>query len=134
MMHSTVIGVSFGDCDPAGIVFYPNYFKWMDKTFHDWLRHFGGHAAICRNLQSVGIGLIDASMRFQSPTGDGDEIRVVLDTAEWTARTLVLTYRLTSGERPVALGREVRGLFTRTETGIQAADIMVLRDFLARRS
>ena len=22
--------VEFGDCDPAGIVFYPNYFRWMD--------------------------------------------------------------------------------------------------------
>ena len=24
--------VGWGDCDPAGIVFYPNYFRWFDDA------------------------------------------------------------------------------------------------------
>jgi 4-hydroxybenzoyl-CoA thioesterase len=28
--------VKFGDCDPAGIVFYPNYFRWMDSVLHGY--------------------------------------------------------------------------------------------------
>ncbi|BEU28074.1 hypothetical protein PBP221_82140 (plasmid) [Paraburkholderia sp. 22B1P] len=28
------IDVQFGDCDPAGIVFFPNYLRWVDAAFH----------------------------------------------------------------------------------------------------
>ena len=26
------VTVQFGDCDPAGIVFYPNFQRWMDEA------------------------------------------------------------------------------------------------------
>ncbi|MEY2660956.1 MAG: hypothetical protein RLZZ123_2128, partial [Pseudomonadota bacterium] len=26
------VDVLFGDCDPAGIVFFPNFSKWMDAS------------------------------------------------------------------------------------------------------
>ena len=28
-MHRTV---EWGDCDPAGIIFYPTYYRWMDAA------------------------------------------------------------------------------------------------------
>ena len=28
--HIHRVDVHFGDCDPAGIVFFPNYSRWMD--------------------------------------------------------------------------------------------------------
>ncbi len=28
------IRVEWGDCDPAGIVFYPRYFEWFDRCTH----------------------------------------------------------------------------------------------------
>ena len=28
--HTSSFRIEFGDCDPAQIVFYPNFFKWMD--------------------------------------------------------------------------------------------------------
>ena len=34
-MNKTVVyevEVMFGDCDPAGIVFFPNFSKWMDAS------------------------------------------------------------------------------------------------------
>ena len=38
-MNKTIIyGVDeqFGDCDPAGIVFFPNYSRWMDAASHHY--------------------------------------------------------------------------------------------------
>ncbi len=34
MSKTTVyeVKVQFGDCDPAGIVFFPNFSKWMDAA------------------------------------------------------------------------------------------------------
>jgi len=29
---TTTVNVTFGDCDPAGIVFFPNFSRWMDSA------------------------------------------------------------------------------------------------------
>ena len=36
-MFTTLFGVEWGDCDEAGIVYYPRYFYWMDCAFHRFL-------------------------------------------------------------------------------------------------
>jgi hypothetical protein len=55
--------VEFGDCDPAGIVFYPNYFRWMDVGTR---RFFAACGVPGWNAQPVpggiiGTPLVDAS-------------------------------------------------------------------------
>lgn len=35
------IMVHWGDCDPANIVFYPNYFKWFDQGTWDLFASVG---------------------------------------------------------------------------------------------
>ena len=35
------ITVNWGDCDPAGIVFYPNFYKWMDEAHWDYFDQIG---------------------------------------------------------------------------------------------
>jgi len=60
VLHSYDYRVSFGDCDPAGIAYYPNMFKWIDTTFHDWMRIHGGHATLCKRLEAIGIGLMES--------------------------------------------------------------------------
>lgn len=114
--------VSFGDCDPAGIVFYPRFFAWFDRCFHDWLRGYGGHAALCARLGAVGIGLISVDAAFRSPARDGDLLEVAMEIRRWGGRSLTLDYTLRCGARLVATGTEVRGLFLRAEGGV-AGDI-----------
>ena len=31
-IHHFPVQVHFGDCDPAGIVFFPNFSRWMDQS------------------------------------------------------------------------------------------------------
>ncbi len=31
-LHVHRVDVHFGDCDPAGIVFFPNFSRWMDEA------------------------------------------------------------------------------------------------------
>jgi len=61
--------VFFGDCDPAGIVFYPNIFSWFDRAFHMLLDPLGGHAAVCKRLDALGMGVMDAKAQFRRPCG-----------------------------------------------------------------
>ena len=38
LTNTRVIRVQWGDCDPAGIVFYPRYFEWFDAVHHPAVR------------------------------------------------------------------------------------------------
>jgi 4-hydroxybenzoyl-CoA thioesterase len=122
--------VTFGDCDPAGIVFYPNYFAWFDRTFHDWLRQFGGHASICKSLGALGLGLMEVNAKFRSPSRDGDVLDIHLSIEAWDRRALRLTYEVQIAGRTAVSGQEVRGLFKTSPTGILAADMQELKVYL----
>lgn len=125
-----LISVSFGDCDPAGIVFYPNILRWSDAAFHNMLRPFGGHAKLCGQLQSAGIGLVESSARFQSPLRDGDQLEIETTITDWGRKTLTLTHIGRVGGRQAFEVQEVRCLFKATETGMVAAEVSGLRAIL----
>jgi len=110
-VHHCVYSVSFGDCDPAGIAYYPNIFRWVDTTFHDWLRQFGGHAALCTQLGAAGLGLMDATARFRSPLHDGDSLTVTMTALSWSKRSLTLRYAGRVGDRLAIEATETRGIF-----------------------
>jgi 4-hydroxybenzoyl-CoA thioesterase len=70
------IEIEFGDCDPAGIVYYPNYFRFLDQaTTHlieqalgikkrDWIGRYG----------IAGIPAVETSAKFRQPSRFGDEV------------------------------------------------------------
>lgn len=122
--------ITFGDCDPAGIVYYPNTFRWMDASFHNLLRPFGGHATLCSTLGSVGVGLIDASAKFKSPLRDGDDLSIYATISDWGKKAVTIAYQGQVGERCAFTGSEVRCLFTRNESGMIAGDMTKLHDIM----
>ena len=113
-MFETTHPISFGDCDPAGILFYPHHFRLMDATFQAWLRGHGvDQAGVRARLGAVGTGLLDAGATFRAPLSDGDALRHALSVAGWERRTLRLVYRGHVGDRLAIEGHETRGLFAR---------------------
>jgi len=126
----TLVEVSFGDCDPAGIVFYPNFFAWMDRAFHDYLRPLGGHAKVCSELGAVGIGVIKAEAQFRRPVRDGDALRMACEVREWGPKSLTLEHTGTVGDEIVLRGIEQRGVFCRSDNGMFAAQTAQLRQMV----
>jgi 4-hydroxybenzoyl-CoA thioesterase len=130
--HSLTYTVTFGDCDPAGIVFYPNIYGWFDRTFHDWLAGFGGHQAICAELGAIGLGLMQADAKFRRPMQPNDTVTITMTVRDWGRKALVLGYEVTMGETVMATGEEVRGMFKRTEQGLSAGEMAALKALLER--
>jgi 4-hydroxybenzoyl-CoA thioesterase len=129
-VHELEYAVSFGDCDPAEIVFYPRIYAWFDRAFHDWLRGFGGHGKVCEALGAVGIGLLEATAQFRRPMRDGDRLRIMLSIEAWGRRTLRLAYEITVDGEVAAVGCEVRGLFKLSGDAIVAGEMEALRKLL----
>ncbi|WP_372604111.1 acyl-CoA thioesterase [Actibacterium sp.] len=125
------VQVSFGDCDPAGIVFYPNYFRWMDATFHAFLHdRVGGHAKLCRDLGARGLGLMEAKLSFRLPATEGRALEFAIEAIEWSGRSFTVNYRAVQGARVILEGYERRGVFVEKDGRLAAGDVAPVQEIL----
>lgn len=122
--------ISFGDCDPAGIVYYPNILAWVDGAFHQHLRAFGGHAALCARLGSTGMGAVEVTSRFVQPLRDGDVLSIDITRIEWAAKTFELH---SEGRTDAGLhfsAKETRGIFVARDDRLALAPTHALQEIL----
>ena len=101
--------VGWGDCDPTGIVFYPNYFRWFDDAA--WrLFEAGGLPmdAMAERYDMLGLPLADARASFRAPSRRGDRLEIVSRIAAWHRKTLDIDHRVMNGGELAVEGREVR--------------------------
>jgi 4-hydroxybenzoyl-CoA thioesterase len=108
--HTTRFTVEFGDCDPAGIVFYPNYFRWMDAASLHYFRAAGVPNWHAREAADgvLGMPLVDAHARFIAPSTYGDAIRVETTIVEWRRKSVVLQHRIWREDILLVEGQEIR--------------------------
>ena len=69
-MFTTSFTVEWGDCDEAGIVYYPRYFYWMDSAFHRLLRARDLSYRAFKQRFGAELPLVDVELvsRHPSPT------------------------------------------------------------------
>ena len=118
-LFETTFDVEFGDCDPAGIVFYPRFFGWLDATFQRWLRTHGlDQAAIRERFGGAGTGLVEASATFRAPVRPGERLSLRIAAVDWAPKVFAVRYVGLVGERRALEGVERRGLFLAGENGV----------------
>ena len=124
MKFETEFTISWGDCDPAGIVFYPRFFYWFDTTYQRWLQAKGLSQAILQQRHGIlGTGVLDAHAEFCATSRDGDAMVVEARIEEWRTKTFRVNYSCKRGELLVARGHEVRGWFMMVDGRVRAAEI-----------
>lgn len=120
---TTSFTIEWGDCDEAGIVFYPNYFYLLDCSFQRFLRSRGLGQRQLRDRFGAVTPLVDAGLRFRAPARYDDLLTVELGIGEWQERKFRIGYRLTCGERLVAEGHELRAWAVTTDSGLKGAPV-----------
>jgi 4-hydroxybenzoyl-CoA thioesterase len=118
--------VEFGDCDPAGIVWFPNFFRWLDAAS----RHFFIACGVPpwheteKTLGVIGTPLVDTHARFVKTASYGDTLDFHVSIAEWRGKSFVQRYRVMRGADLIMECDEVR-IFAgrRPDGGIRALEI-----------
>jgi 4-hydroxybenzoyl-CoA thioesterase len=111
--------VEFGDCDPARIVWFPNFFRWIDAAS----RHFFIACGVPSwteteaSLGVIGTPLVDTHARFLKTATYGDTLQIHASVAEWRAKSFVQHYRVTRGDQLLMECDEVRIFAGRREDG-----------------
>ena len=73
------VTVQFGDCDPAGIVFYPQYFVLFNELVEDWFDQGLGVAfARLHGEQKRGVPVRRLECDFLSPSRIGERLTFTL--------------------------------------------------------
>ena len=109
--------IEWGDCDDAGVVFYPSYFRWMDGTFHAMCAAAGHDQRSLRSELGVfGTPLIDARATFRAPATFGQIFEVEVDVSRWGRTNVSLAYRFSCEGLVILEGEEAR-VFVRHEDG-----------------
>ena len=108
MAFETRRHVDWGDCDAAGIVFYPTYFRWMDSVFHEMTSALGFDQRTLPDHGVMGTPLVDVGARFVSPASYGDQLDVTAEVTRMGTTGFTLNYRFSAANRFVADGHEVR--------------------------
>ena len=91
------VRVEFGDCDPAGIVWFPNFFRWIDAASRNFFTQCGvpRWEETTRTLGVIGTPLVDTHSRFLKTASYGDTLAVHVAVKEWRDKSFVQTYRIT---------------------------------------
>lgn len=111
--------VEFGDCDPARIVWFPNFFRWIDAAS----RHFFIGCGVPpwheteRTMGIIGTPLVDTHAKFIKTASYGDVLEIHASIAEWRGKSFVQRYRVTRGEDVIMECDEVRIFAARREDG-----------------
>jgi 4-hydroxybenzoyl-CoA thioesterase len=101
--------VQWGDCDPADIVFYPNYFRWFDAASRMVLEQIlPPKRALLERYGILGFPIVDASARFMRPSSYGDAIEVQSAVEQWNERRFTVLHRGVRGGELLFEGRELR--------------------------
>jgi YbgC/YbaW family acyl-CoA thioester hydrolase len=128
------VQLQWGECDPAGIIFYPTYFRWFDAATWNMFAEAGYHAKRLR-AEHLAMPLVAADCQFKHPAEQQDRAEVRSRILRWGGKSFTLGHdvvrddgtllaqgtetrvwgRYTNGPgsplKGVAISEELKGLF-----------------------
>ena len=100
--------VHWGDCDPAGIIFYPTYFRWMDAATWGFMNSVGYPPKRMRD-EHLSMPLVSADCQFLHPALHGDQCEVRSRIARFGGKSFVVAHEMLRNDGTVlAKGSETR--------------------------
>lgn len=110
LTHRRQVEIEFGDCDPAGIVYFPNYFRMFDASTAylfeaalgmkkiAWIKRFG----------ILGIPVVDTGAKFSKPSRFGDVVTIASTIGGFKRSSFEVVHQLFNGGELAIEGREMR--------------------------
>jgi 4-hydroxybenzoyl-CoA thioesterase len=110
LVNMRPLRIEWGDCDPAGIVYYPRYFVFFDNctaalfeaalgvTKHEWVRRY----------DIVGIPMVKTGGDFHIPSKYGDDLMVETTITDLRRSSFDVRHRMMKGDALAVEGVETR--------------------------
>jgi 4-hydroxybenzoyl-CoA thioesterase len=99
LINRRTIRIQWGDCDPAGIVYFPRYFEYFDICTNALFERAGFFKpTMLKSYGSAGIPVVDMKATFMTPSRFGEDVIVESTIVRWGKSSFVVQHRLLKGE------------------------------------
>lgn len=118
LVHRRAVTIEWGDCDPAGIVFYPRYFAMFDASTAALFDAALGMPKIrwTKRFGILGIPMVDTRATFRVPSAYGDAVVIESRVTAFRRSSFDVSHRLLRPDGAVG----VEGFETRVWTARDA--------------
>lgn len=100
--HHFALRVYFEDTDTAGIVYYANYLRFMERARSDMLRAAGIDQRGALDAGEGVYAVAEAHIRYRAPAKLDDDLLILSEVRELRAASCVIHQRVMRGPQPLA--------------------------------
>jgi len=124
--------IRFSDCDPAGIVFYPQYFVMFNGLVEDWVNAMGvGYQRLIVE-QRIGLPTVRVEADFRAVSRFGDSVTLALVVERLGTRSLTLALQCVGADGELRMQMRQVLVTTSLETHRALEIPAALRDAILR--
>ena len=103
--HHFALTVYFEDTDTAGIVYYANYLKFMERARSDMLRAAGIDQRAAKEAGTGVYAVAHVDIRYMKPAKLGDDLLVLSTVEQVRAASVIIHQRVMRGPEQLADAR-----------------------------
>lgn len=110
LTNTRIVRIEWQHCDPAGIVYYPNYFMIFDSSTTYLFEKALGMTKwqFLRHYDFVGYPMVDTRAQFQATAKFGDDVEVQTAVTEIKRSSFSIAHKIFNGGKLAVEGFETR--------------------------
>jgi 4-hydroxybenzoyl-CoA thioesterase len=110
LSNMRTVRVQWGDCDPAGIVFYPRYFEWFDASSILLFEKATGmiKSRMLETYGGAGLALLEARATFKVASRYGEDLDIETRVTEFRRSSFFVEHKVTKAGVLALEGYETR--------------------------
>jgi 4-hydroxybenzoyl-CoA thioesterase len=104
------VEIRFGDCDPAGIVYFPRYHRWMDAASLHFFMSFGVPPwhVLEHTTGIIGTPLLEHHAKFTKSATYGEKLLITTHIEEWRHKVFLQKHVITRDDDLICESLETR--------------------------
>ena len=97
----TLRTLRFGDCDPAGIAYFPSYFHFLNGVAEEWWDAIGFPWRLLFQERRIGLPTVKLDTQFTAPGLMGDTLHFAFEITALGSRSMTLEHEVMRDETPL---------------------------------
>jgi len=99
----------WGDCDPGGIIFSPNYARWMVEGVTNMFLSVGiDPHRLLDDGSRCGLPILEQQLRFRQPARLHDHVEHVVEVSKLGTKSMTFEHRMLRGDSCLMKATDVR--------------------------
>jgi YbgC/YbaW family acyl-CoA thioester hydrolase len=128
------VTVEWGDCDPAGIVYYPAYFRWCDQaTYRLFLAAGLKRDDVSSGQWKEGTPLVNAQCSFRRASQHGEKLVVESHVSRFGRSSFTITHVFRDADGEIAADGSETRIWAKKDGDARSLKAVAIPDDVRRR-